>query len=147
MLRIYTDGSAHNNGKKNSVGGFGYIVLNETIPIETYSSHRYRKATNNQMELLGILTAIERYGNDQEWICIYSDSTYALNTVTEWMYSWGANGWVKADGNAPENLDIIKKIYKLIVKKKYKVHFEFVKGHAGIKCNEIADRLANGEKM
>lgn len=147
MLKIYTDGSARNNGKKNSVGGFGFIVLNETIPIETYSSHRYRKATNNQMELLGILTAIERYGNDQEWICIYSDSMYALNTVTEWMYSWCANDWVKSDGTPPENLDIIKKIYKFIVKKKYKVHFEFVKGHAGITCNEIADRLANGEKM
>jgi ribonuclease HI len=147
MLRIYTDGSAHNNGKTNSIGGFGYIALDETKPIETYSSSRYKNTTNNRMELMGILTAIKRFGSPDEWICIYTDSNYSLNTVTEWMYNWCANGWIKSDKKEPENLDIIKEIYDFIVNKQYKIHFEKVKGHAGNKCNEIADRLANGEKI
>jgi ribonuclease HI len=59
------------------------------------------------------------------------------------MYSWASKGWLKSDNKTPENLDIIKKIYELN-KNGYYIRLVKVKGHKGIKGNELADDLATG---
>ena len=73
---------------------------------------------------------------------IYSDSAYAINTFTNWMFSWERNGRIKGDGKVPENLELVKAFFEL--NKKYKITLNKVKGHVGDKYNEMADKLATG---
>ena len=141
---IYTDGSCNGNGKAVNSGGFGVVVLdNDENLVYTYSK-RCENTTNNREELKAILYAMIKYGKTPNEIpTVYSDSAYAINTLTQWMYGWARNGWLKSDNRTPENLDLIQPYYDL-VEKGYKINLVKVKGHAGNEWNELADQLATG---
>ena len=74
---------------------------------------------------------------------IYSDSAYAINSLSSWKNNWKKNGWLKSDGKVPENLDLIKAYDS--VEKFINVKFIKVKAHNGNYYNELADKLARGE--
>ena len=147
---IYTDGSAHPNP---GPGGFGVIVLDNDEKIQYIYNKQFEKekVTNNQMELKAILYAFLNYGvniNTNEFInnipIVYSDSNYCVQTFNSWMFSWANNGWVKSDKKTPENLDLIKAYYDWY-QKGYRIDLRKVKGHNGVKWNELADLLATGK--
>lgn len=100
--------------------------------------------TNNEQELLAILYCLVRYGKGQSNIDVYSDSSYAINVYTDWMYKWANNNWLKSDNKKPENLDIIKLYYNLS-NSGFQINLHKIKGHNGHKWNELADKLATGE--
>lgn len=137
---FYTDGSAHPNP---GPGGFGVVVLNESNNIIATHSDFKPSTTNNEMEMYAILWACcyAKTHNNKD-ITIYSDSAYAINTFTNWMYPWEKNGWIKKDGSVPKNLHLIKAFFEL--NKVLNIKFEKVKGHNGIVNNELADKLAKG---
>lgn len=137
---FYTDGSAAPNPGK---GGFGVVILDDNYNyLKCYHEH-FNYTTNNAMEMKAIIWAClyAKIKNEQN-IIIYSDSSYAINTFTKWMYSWEKNGWIKSDGKIPENLDLVSTFYQL--NKELNIKFEKVKGHNGNLYNEMADRLATG---
>ena len=136
----YTDGSAHPNP---GPGGFGVVIVDETTDeiIDTYAKSS-QKTTNNAEEMKAIIFAVCDAAKRGIPAIIYSDSAYAINTFTNWMFSWERNGWVKGDGKAPENLELVKAFFEL--NKKYKITLNKVKGHVGDKYNEMADKLATG---
>ena len=147
---IYTDGSAHPNP---GPGGFGMIVLDNDEKIQYIYNKQFKKekVTNNQMELKAILYAFLNYGvniNTNEFTnnipIVYSDSNYCVQTFNSWMFSWANNGWVKSDKKTPENLDLIKAYYDWY-QKGYRIDLRKVKGHNGVKWNELADLLATGK--
>ena len=144
---IYTDGSCLGNGKEHNTGGFGVVVLdnNENL-VYTYSKQS-ADTTNNREELKAILRVMLTKGvKSDEWAqppIVYSDSAYCVQTFTEWMFGWARNGWVKSDKKEPENLDLIKAYYDHYMKG-YRIDLKKVKGHAGNKYNEVADKLATG---
>ena len=147
---IYTDGSAHPNP---GPGGFGVIVLDNDEKIQYIYNKQFEKekVTNNQMELKAILYAFLNYGvniNTNEFTnnipIVYSDSNYCVQTFNSWMFSWANNGWVKSDKKTPENLDLIKAYYNWY-QKGYRIDLRKVKGHNGVKWNELADLLATGK--
>lgn len=147
---IYTDGSAHPNP---GPGGFGVIVLDNDEKIQYIYNKQFKKekVTNNQMELKAILYAFLNYGvniNTNEFTnnipIVYSDSNYCVQTFNSWIFSWANNGWVKSDKKTPENLDLIKAYYDWY-QKGYRIDLRKVKGHNGIKWNELADLLATGK--
>ena len=146
-MKIYTDGSAHPNP---GPGGFGVIVCDMNDNILEAHSHYEDNTTNNIQELKAILYAMINYGIPKEWTSfqtipiVYSDSAYAINTLTNWMFSWERNGWKKSDGKVPENLEIIQNYFELY-KSGYRIDLQKVSGHSGIKGNELADRLATGK--
>ena len=151
MLEIYTDGSAHPNP---GPGGFGVIVLdkdknfcdNNYTLVEVYSK-QFDKTTNNEQELKAILYAFLKYGVQKDcfqYPTIYSDSAYAINTYSTWMFSWARNNWLKSDKKVPENLDLIKAYYDWY-QMGYRINLVKVKGHQGNYWNEIADKLATGK--
>lgn len=133
----YTDGSAHPNP---GPGGFGVVIVDENDNlISTYfQSKTY--TTNNEMEMMAIIWACGYAKSKNENIKIYSDSSYAINTFSNWMYGWERNGWVKGDGKIPENLKIVKAFFEL--NKEMNIEFVKVRGHQGNKWNELADKLA-----
>lgn len=142
-MKIYTDGSAHPNP---GPGGFGVVVVSdEDKLLFCHSKQSDVRTTNNEQELLAILFAAARYGRHTPVPRVYSDSAYAVNTLKEWMFNWQKNGWKKSNNETPENLDIIKFYYEL-TQQGFKIELEKIKGHNGNKWNELADKLATGEK-
>ena len=147
-MTIFTDGSAHPNP---GPGGFGVLVLEKNKIVDVYSKQFPNDTvSNNQMELKALLYSFLNYGvniNNKEFVeipVVYSDSSYAINTLTNWMFSWAKNGWIKSDKKVPENLEIIKAYYDWY-QKGYRIELRKVKGHAGNKYNEIVDKLATGK--
>lgn len=146
MIDIYCDGGARNNGRPNSVGAFGVVVVNgENIH---YISNGKRNTTNNEMELTGLLTSI-RIAKDiiaggEDKVRIFCDSAYSLNITKEWMWGWAARGWTKKGGEI-KNLELVQSIYNELnfYCDASKIEYIKVKGHAGNKYNEEADRILN----
>lgn len=153
-MTIYTDGSCKGNGQENNCGGFGVVVVDDNdCEIATYSKQT-NNTTNNREELKAILYALITYGVKEAaaWDTqpasppiVYSDSAYAINTLTKWMYSWSNNNWKKSNNQIPENLDLIQAYFDLVEKKGYKIDLRYIKGHAGHRWNERADQLATGK--
>ena len=152
---IYTDGSCCGNGKAENSGGYGVIVLDKdkkneyNIIVECYCKYS-NNTTNNREELKAILYSFLNYGiniNNREFAeipVVYSDSAYAVNTLTNWMFGWAKNGWIKSDKKTPENLDLIKTYYDWY-QKGYRIELRKVKGHADNVYNNLADKLATGK--
>ncbi len=137
---IYTDGSAHPNP---GPGGYGVVVYENGEPAAAHSK-ACDKTTNNREELKAILYALIHYGKGNITPTVYSDSAYAVNTLTSWMYGWQKNGWLKKDNREPENLDLIKAYYDLTLQG-YSIVLQKCNGHVGIEGNELADKLATGQ--
>lgn len=140
---IYTDGSAKGNGKAINTGGWGYVVVSDDDEYITSVFGTENNTTNNRMELMAIISAIEKYGKNSPIPVICSDSSYCINTFTNWIFSWANNGWKNSSKKTPENIDLIMKYYNMI-NNGYKVDFVKVEGHTGHKWNEYADKLATG---
>ena len=137
---FYTDGSAHPNP---GPGGFGVVIVDpKGEVVETYAKH-CDNTTNNAEEMKAILYAACQGVLAKENVLIYSDSSYAINTFSNWMYNWERNGWVKGDGKVPENLEIVQAFFE--VSKMIEVTFVKVKGHSKNPFNELADNLATGK--
>lgn len=138
-MKVYCDGSAHPNPGQ---GGYGIVVYDDNDKYISCYSHQESMTTNNIQELKAILFSLAKYGNIPN-VTVYSDSSYAVNTYTTWMWNWANNGWVKSDKKVPDNLEIIQAYYDLILKG-HKINLVRIKGHCGIEGNEIADKLATG---
>lgn len=151
---IYTDGSCQGNGKSENTGGFGVVVLDNNENLIYNYSKQTTNTTNNREELKAILYAMLQHGQKelQPWEVkrleappiVYSDSAYAVNTLTNWMFNWERNGWKKADNKTPENLDLIQAYFSLY-QEGYRIDLRKVKGHNNNKWNEMADQLATGQ--
>lgn len=141
MITIYTDGSCRGNP---GPGGFGVIVVENDVVIDAYQAH-HNQTTNNRMEMEAIIYALENYGGNKEDFftpIVYSDSSYCVNSFTNWIKSWKANGWTRAGGKKLENLDLIRTYDTL--SRDHEIDLRKIKGHAGEIYNELADALATG---
>ena len=144
-MKIYTDGSAHPNP---GPGGFGIVVFDDDHNYLKSLSEQVPHTTNNEMELKAILFALKIFGAqaNQDFIqppTVYTDSAYAYNIYTNWMYNWAKNDWLKADGKKPENLEIIKDYFN--ESKNKTIDLRKIAGHSNILGNELADKLATGK--
>ena len=148
-ITIYTDGSCLANGKEINEGGFGVVVVDENENLLYTYKKRNKNTTNNREELRAILYAFLNYGvntsqkgfSTSNIPVVYSDSAYCVNTFNSWMFNWVRNGWIKSDGKTPENLDLVQAYYDWY-QKGYRIELRKIKGHAGHKWNELADKLA-----
>jgi ribonuclease HI len=129
-LKVYTDGSALENGKKGSCcGGIGVFFADN----DERNIHKevYRQGvTNNQCELLAIYEAIIAIKNTEDisriHIEICSDSEYSIKVITKWAPQWKKNGWTKKGGDI-KNLKLIQHIMNEISELRY--NFKHVKAH------------------
>jgi ribonuclease HI len=131
---IFTDGGCIDNP---GVGGYGAILRSGDKTIEL--SAGYRLSTNNRMELLGVITALQklRFRCD---VTLYSDSKYVINGIElGWAKKWRANGWRKGTGEKALNSDLWGTLLDLCDQQAIK--FVWVKGHAGHVENERCDVL------
>jgi len=131
-IRIYTDGSAKGNP---GPGGYGIVLLsNEGHRKEVAKG--YRKTTNNRMELLSVIVALEMLKARPMDVVVYSDSKYVVDAVEKkWVFNWEKKYFDKK-----KNVDLWKRF--LIVYRQHKVKFIWVRGHANNVENERCDKLA-----
>jgi len=128
---IYTDGSAIGNP---GPGGCAAVLLYGTKRLEL--SKGYRKTTNNRMELMAVIMALEALKKDNLSLIIYSDSKYVVDAVEKkWVFNWVKNGFKKK-----KNRDLWFMFLKLYPNNQ--IQFKWVEAHAGIKENERCDFLA-----
>lgn len=131
QLIIYTDGAARGNPGN---GGYGAVLHWGTVIKEI--SQGYRHTTNNRMELMAVIAALQLLKRDGLDITIYTDSAYVVNSVEKgWVF-----GWVKKGFQGKKNADL----WQLFLKehKKHRIKFVWVKGHATNKWNNRCDQLA-----
>ena len=140
-LTIYTDGAARGNPGR---GGYGAILMwkNESKEISAGFLH----TTNNRMELLSVIAALESLNRTGLNIEIYSDSKYVVQAVNE---GWLEN-WMKTDfKGGKKNKDLWQRFYAL--HKQHKITFIWVKGHASNpynqRCDELATSAADGKDL
>lgn len=141
MIEIYTDGSAKFNGTENAVGGWGVVVYEDGV-LKSATQKREQNTTNNICELKAILWAQAYYGKYHP--IIYSDSAYAINSLSIWRYNWKANGWNREKGGPPKNLELIQ-AFDQMESLGLTVTLKKVAGHADCEGNILADKLATGE--
>jgi len=133
-VMVYTDGGAIGNP-----GPGGYGVVFETG--ETFSGG-FNLTTNNRMELLAVIVALEALEGETRPICLHSDSRYVVNGITKnWAQAWKRRGWKKSDGTPAMNPDLWQRLLDLLPG--LDIRFIWVKGHAGNPLNEACDHLAN----
>lgn len=137
-VTIYTDGSCLGNP---GPGGWGAILM--------YDSHKKEisggeaNTTNNRMELLGVITALETLKEPCK-VELYSDSKYVVDSLQKgWAKSWRARGWRKADKKPALNPDLWERLLKLC--DYHSVTLHWVKGHAENEFNNRCDQLAVAE--
>lgn len=130
-IEIYTDGAAKGNP---GPGGYGAILRFKGKEKEL--SEGFRNTTNNRMELLAVIVALEALKSNKHKVTIFSDSKYVVESVEKgWVFNWQKKGFKKK-----KNVDLWQRYLKL-----HKIHqprFIWVKGHAGHPENERCDRLA-----
>lgn len=133
------DGSALGNP---GPAGWGWY-----IDEERWAAGGWPHGTNNQGELTAVLDLLRQTAHLAEDLVIYCDSQYTIKSITEWMPSWKRRGWRKADGKPVLNLEIMRALDAEMAAARAagrRIEFRWVKGHAGHRLNEAADRLANG---
>ena len=130
-IAVYTDGSAKGNPGN---GGYGIVMISGRHRKELKQG--FRLTTNNRMELLAVIIALENIKTKESEVTIYSDSKYVVDAVEKkWVF-----GWEKKSFNKKKNPDLWIRFLKIY--RKQKVHFIWVKGHANNKENERCDVLA-----
>lgn len=138
-ITVYTDGSSRHNGK----GGWAWAYQDKDGDIISDKGREYR-TTNNRMELLAIVRALEHFSQPSNLI-IVSDSQYCIKGAQKWMYKWESNGWNRTvTGEQVKNESLWRRVLELTRMHK-NVSYIWIKGHSGYQMNELCDRLASGE--
>ena len=139
-IKIYTDGSNRKDG-----GGFGVVGLDENNNLLYAKQRQCINTTNNREELKAIIEAVTIARRDiNNTYIIYSDSSYCVKAITEWMPQWANNGWKNSKKKEVENIDLMKQLFLLFYKKEngfiipkhtnYSINW--LKGHDKIIGNE-----------
>lgn len=133
---VHTDGGCLNNP---GPGGYGVVIEEDGGRREL--SGGFRLTTNNRMELMAAIVALEQLRGTSRYIHLYSDSSYLVNGIEKgWAKKWRKNGWSRSDGGAALNSDLWRRLLDLL--EAMDVNFHWLKGHAGHEQNERCDRLA-----
>ncbi len=131
MISIYTDGAARGNP---GPGGFGVVMLAGVHRKEL--SEGFRMTTNNRMELLSVIVALETLKKPGSIVTIYSDSKYVVDSVEKgWVFNWEKKYFA-----GKKNADLWQRFLR--VYPKHKIKFHWVKGHASNVENNRCDELA-----
>lgn len=131
MIQIFTDGSSKGNP---GPGGYGIILRFGQVNKEISEGFRY--TTNNRMELMAVIVALENLKSKQYPIEIYSDSKYVIDSITKgWVFNWHQKGF-----KGKKNSDLWLRFLRIY--KGFNIKYIWVKGHNGHPENERCDQLA-----
>lgn len=134
LVEIFTDGSCLGNPGK---GGIGILLRYQGR--EKQISQGYFLTTNNRMELLAVIEALNALKEPCQ-VQLHSDSQYMQNGIQKWIFNWKKNNWKTSDKKPVKNQDLWIALDNAI--QRHQVEWQWVKGHSGHYENEICDQLA-----
>ena len=135
-VTIYTDGGCKGNP---GPGGYGVVLMHGKHRKEL--SAGYRRTTNNRMELRAAIAGFELLREPCE-VTIFSDSKYLVDANNQrWIQGWQRKNWINSKKEPVKNRDLWERL--IAAMEPHKVHWKWVKGHAGDAGNERCDELAN----
>jgi ribonuclease HI len=132
---MYTDGACRGNP---GPGGWG-VILSYRDRDKKLSGYD-PETTNNRMELTAAIEGLRALNRACD-IDLYTDSKYVIQGINGWIENWKTNGWKTAAKKPVKNADLWQLLHQQ--DKNHRVNWHWVKGHAGIEGNELADALAN----
>lgn len=137
VVRIYSDGACSGNP---GPGGWGAVLQCDIPKAEKELSGSEAHTTNNRMELMAVISALEALREPCD-ITIYTDSSYVCDAFRKnWIKGWLKNGWKTASKEPVKNTELWQRL--LLALQGHSVNWEWVRGHNGHPLNERADRLA-----
>ena len=136
QVSMWTDGACSGNP---GPGGWGALLRFGEHAKELNGGEK--DTTNNRMEMMAVLKGVQALKQPCS-VHIYTDSTYVLKGMTEWIVGWRKRGWKTASGAAVKNVDLWQALDHALAQ--HQVEWTWVKGHAGHAENERADELARG---
>ncbi|MGL4982672.1 MAG: ribonuclease HI [Treponemataceae bacterium] len=143
-LVVYTDGGCAGNP---GPGGWGYLIMDESVQSKTEASGGERETTNNRMELFAVISALEAITQNERWqkreITFFVDSQYVKDGITSWIHTWKINGWKTAAKQPVKNQDLWIELDELT--HNLSIKWQWIKGHSGNKHNDYVDSLCQEE--
>ena len=141
QVKIYTDGAAR--GNPDGPGGYGAVLQYIDTKGQLHErelSRGYKKTTNNRMELMAAIVALEALNRPCQ-VELYSDSKYVIDALEKgWAWGWKRRGWVKADKKPALNPDLWDTLLGLT--RQHEMHYHWVKGHEANEKNNRCDEQA-----
>ncbi|MGL4193256.1 MAG: ribonuclease HI [Vibrio sp.] len=134
QVEIFTDGSCLGNP---GPGGYGVVMRYKQI--EKTLAGGYRLTTNNRMEMLAAIMALQVLREPCR-VILTTDSQYVRQGITQWIHNWKLRGWKTADKKPVKNADLWQALDRETAR--HQVEWRWVKGHAGHRENEMCDELA-----
>ena len=135
VVEVFTDGACRGNP---GPGGWGALLRYNGTERELYGYQA--QSTNNQMELMAAIQALETLTRPCE-VVLTTDSQYVRQGITEWMSGWKRKGWKTAAGKPVKNQELWQRLDAAAAQ--HKIDWRWVKGHSGHDENERVDQLAN----
>ncbi|TKJ39992.1 ribonuclease HI [candidate division LCP-89 bacterium B3_LCP] len=134
MIKIYTDGGCDKN--PGGTGGWAFRIIDGDEITER--SGRVESTTNNRMELMAAVQALESLQNSTD-VELFSDSQYLVRGMKEWIFGWYKRGWKLKDGSPVKNVEIWQKLQQF--SQLHKIKWNWVRGHADDPNNNRVDKL------
>jgi ribonuclease HI len=143
-ILVFSDGACSGNP---GPGGWGAIISTPEGEV-TELGAADRATTNNRMELSGAIAALRHLQSTRGEIHFYTDSTYVIRGITQWIWGWMKNGWKNGDGNEVLNRDLWSELFRYVSERSSKeknlgkVSWHYSRGHVGTPGNERCDEIA-----
>ncbi len=134
FVEIYADGACSGNP---GVGGFGAVLRSGEKVLELSGCEGL--TTNNRMELLGVISALEKLKAPSK-VRVTTDSNYVVKGMNEWIGGWIRNGWKNSQKKEVLNRDLWERLLKVAAP--HEIEWAWIKGHNGHPENERCDLLA-----
>ena len=134
-VTIYTDGACKGNP---GPGGWGALLVAGDSEKELFGGEAL--TTNNRMELLAVIRALESLRRDCD-VELFTDSQYVKLGIERWIHGWKRNGWKTSDRKPVKNAELWRELDA--VAQRHRIRWHWVRGHVGHAGNERADALAN----
>jgi len=137
---IFCDGACSGNP---GPGGWAALLIFSDDTVEE-TGGKQTHTTNNQMELMAATEGLRRLGSAPGDAVIYTDSTYVIKGITQWIWGWKKKGWLSASGNPVLNQTYWEALDQACYARKSlgKIHWKYVAGHSGFAGNERVDVIA-----
>ncbi len=137
---IYTDGACSGNP---GPGGWGSVVVLPDLKVYELGGAE-NPSTNNRMEISAALGALESVAGIDQPVHLYTDSTYLIRGITQWIWGWRKKGWKTAEGKEVQNRDLWETLSRVVAARPAgaKIEWKWVRGHTGHDGNERCDEIA-----
>jgi ribonuclease HI len=141
-ILVFADGASSGNP---GPGGWGSIIAHPSGEVQELGGGD-RLTTNNKMELMGVIRALEFLKTTKGDVDICTDSTYVIRGITQWIWGWRKRDWKTAEGKEVANTDLWKRLFAVVSARREmgEIEWKYVRGHVGVPGNERVDEIAVG---